>query len=238
MGLADYARAAAHFEASIEIARKADLQWHMGPTLLGLDHLKACAGKYDDALAGMTKTLRWLESLKQIRYQLIAYDLIGHLLLDRGEPREAAAWCERGLELARSARITFWCQRIEAHLAIARLRQGRLDVGPALERAAQYCRQNSEGFQLARCLEGLAELAAARGEAEACLGYAGELLSLVEAPGLKELAAVARRWRGAALLAQNRVAEGRQELMLAAQVADQLGRARLAADARAALRSR
>jgi tetratricopeptide (TPR) repeat protein len=237
MGLADYAGAAAHFEASLEIARNADLQWHMGPTLLGLDHLRACAGSYDDAFAGMTKTLRWLESLKQIRYQLIAYDLIGHLLLDRGESREAAAWCERGLELARSARITFWCPRIEAHLAIARLRIGARDVGPALERAALYCREHAEGFQLARCLEGLAELAAARGESGACLACADELLSLVEPPGLKELAAVARRWRGAALLAQGRIEEARAELMRAARVADQIGRARLAADARAALGS-
>jgi tetratricopeptide (TPR) repeat protein len=235
MGLADYSRARAYFEASIEIARKADLQWHMGPTLLGLDHLCACAGRYDEALAGMTKTLRWLQGLKQIRYQLIAYDLIGHLLLDRGEPREAASWCERGLELARSARITFWCHRIEAHLAIARLRLGALDVGPALERAAQYCRENSEGFQLARCLEGLAELAAARGEAAACLAHAEELLRLVEAPGLRELAAVARRWRGAALLAQDRIAEGRGELAQAARVAEEIGRPRLSAEARAAL---
>jgi tetratricopeptide (TPR) repeat protein len=230
MGLADYARAQAHFEASIEIARKADLQWHMGPTLLGLDHLRACAGRYDEAFAGMTKTLRWLQGLKQIRYQLIAYDLIGHLLLDRGEPGEAASWCERGLELARGARITFWCPRIEAHLAVARLRQGHLDVGPALERAADYCRQNSEGFQLARCLEGQAELALARGDAAASIAHAEELLRLVEAPGLRELAARALRWRGAALLARGQLAAGRDDLQRAARLAEEIGHQRLAAD--------
>jgi tetratricopeptide (TPR) repeat protein len=236
MGLADYPRARSHFEASLEIARKADLQWHMGPTLLGLDHLRACAGHYDEALAGMTQTLRWLESLKQVRYQLIAYDLVGHLLLDSGAPREAADWCRRGLELARSARITFWCPRIEANLAIARLRLGELEVGAELERAADYCRQNAEGFQLARCLSGLAELALARGDAAACLVHAAELLSLVEAPGLKELAAEARRWRGEALLAQGRRDEGSEELRQAVRAADEIGRARLAGEARAALR--
>ena len=198
MGLADYPRARAHFEASLEIARKADLQWHMGPTLLGLDHLRACAGEYAEALAGMTKTLRWLESVKQIRYQLIAYDLVSHLLLDSGAARDAAAWCRRGLELARSARITFWCPRLEANLAIARLRLGELDVGPELERAADYCRQNAEGFQLARCLAGLAELALARGDAAACLDHAAELLALVEPAGMQEFAAEARRWRARA----------------------------------------
>jgi tetratricopeptide (TPR) repeat protein len=232
MGLADYSRARAHFEASLEIARKADLQWHMGPTLLGLDHLRACAGQYDEALAGMTKTLRWLESVKQIRYQLIAYDLVSHLLLDSGAAHDAAAWCRRGLDLARSARITFWCPRIEANLAIARLRLGELEVGTELERAADYCRKNAESHQLARCLAGLAELALARGDAAASLAHADELLSLVEAPGLAELAAEARRWRGEALLAQGRREEGSEDLRRAAHAADKIGRQRLAADAR------
>ena len=235
MGLADYAGARRHFEASLEIARQADLQWHMGPTLFGLDHLSACAGRYDEALAGMMKTLRWLESVKQPRYQLIGYDFIGHLLLEAGRPGEAAEHCRRGLELAQSARITFWCARIEANLAIARLRLGELDVGAALERAAGYCRENREGHQLARCLEGLAELALARGDAAASCAHAGELLALVEAPGLRELEARARRWRGAALLALGRRDEGRQDLRYAAGAADELGRPRLAADARAAL---
>ncbi|TAK81690.1 MAG: tetratricopeptide repeat protein [Betaproteobacteria bacterium] len=198
MGLADYARAEASFEAALEIARKADLQWHMGPTLLGLDHVRACTGKTEEALAGMTKTLRWLESLKQARYQLIAYDLLSHLLLELGRNREAAEQCERGLALSSANRVTFWRSRLEANLAIARLRLGELDVGPSLERAAAYCRQNREGFQLARCLEGLAELALARGDAAGCRAHAEELLALVEPAGLSELADHARRWRESA----------------------------------------
>ena len=224
MGLADYARAQANYEASLEIARKADLQWHMGPTLLGLDHVRACTGRYDEALSGMTKTLRWLESLKQSRYQLIAYDLLAHLLIELGRNREAVEQCERALALGRDKRITFWRPCIEANLAIARLRLGQLDVGPALERAAAYCRQNSEGFQLARCLEGLAELALARGDAAACLAHAGELLSLVEPAGLRELAAQARRWRGEALLAQGQLAAAEEELRCAAAALDEIGR--------------
>jgi tetratricopeptide (TPR) repeat protein len=112
---------------------------------------------------------------------------------------------------------------------------GELEVGTELERAADYCRQNAEGFQLARCLAGLAELALARGDAAACLAHADELLSLVEPPGLAELAAEARRWRGEALLAQGRREEGSEELRRAASAADEIGRPRLAADARAAL---
>jgi tetratricopeptide (TPR) repeat protein len=201
MGLADYAKAQANLEASIAIARKADLQWHMGPTLLGLDHVRGCTGRPDQALEGMLKTLQWLESLKQIRYQLIAYELIGYLLLSVGRNAEAADYSERGLALAAEKRIRFWVPRIAANRAIARLRLGERDVGPALEAAAHDCRKNGERKQLARCLEALAECALVLGDARAALGYADELLSLVEAPALKELAARARRWRGEALLA-------------------------------------
>ena len=195
MGIADYPRAQANYEAALEIARKADLQWHLGPTLLGLDHVRGCTGRHEEALAGMTKTLRWLESLKQVRYQLIAYDLLSYLLLEMGREREAAEHCERALALGGEKRITFWRPRLEANLAIARLRLGQLDVGPALEQAAAYCMQNSEGFQLARCLQGLAELALARGDAAACRAHADELLSLVEPAGMREFAEHARRFK-------------------------------------------
>ncbi len=43
MGFGDYARARANFESALEIAQRADLQWHMGPTRLGLDCVRACA---------------------------------------------------------------------------------------------------------------------------------------------------------------------------------------------------
>lgn len=235
MGLADYGRAEASFQAALDIARKADLQWHQGPTLLGMDHVRACTGKYEEALGGMTSTLRWLQSVKHIRYQLIAHDLLSLLLIELDRCAEAAEQCERGLALAREKRITFWRPRIEANLAIARVRLGHLDVGPALERAAAFCRENSEGHQLARCLEGLAELALARGDAGTCLAHANGLLHLVEPAGLRELAAQARRWRGEALLAQKQFTAAEEELCRAAAVADEVGRVRLAQDVRRAL---
>jgi tetratricopeptide (TPR) repeat protein/transcriptional regulator with XRE-family HTH domain len=235
MGLADYARAESSFQAALAIARQADLQWHLGPTLLGLDHVRACTGQYGEAWAGMTKTRRWLEGVKQARYQLIACDLMAHLLLDLGLDRQAAEQCERGLALATRERITFWRPRIEANLAIARLRMGALDVGPALERALGECSANSESTQMTRCLEGLAELALARGDAAGCLAHAEELLSLVEPAGLRELAAHALRWRGEALLALGEPAVALDDLVLAAGVAEEIGRPRLAADAHGAL---
>jgi tetratricopeptide (TPR) repeat protein/transcriptional regulator with XRE-family HTH domain len=235
MGLADYPRAEASFEASLAIARSADLQWHMGPTLLGLDHVRACTGRYGEAFDGMMKTLRWLEGVKQTRYQLIAYDLLAHLLIDLGFNQQAVEQCERGLALAQRERIPFWRPRMAANLAIARLRMGDLDVGPALEGALEECRRHSELTQLARCLEGLAQLALARGDPEGCLAFADELLSLVEPAGLRELAALARRWRGEAMLARGNHEGALEDLGRALGQAQEIGRPRLAAEVHGAL---
>ncbi len=228
MGLADYVRAEANFEAALDIARRADLQWHLGPTLLGLDHLHGCLGRSAEALDGMTRTLRWLESLKQVRYQIMAHDLLGHLLLELGRQAEAAAHFERGLALGETTRIMFWRPRLQANLAIARLRLGDLESDAALENAAAHCRQNSEGFQLARCLEGLAELWLARGDAPRSLAHAEELIGLVEQAGLRELALQARRWRGAALLRMGQVKDGEEALRRVIAEADAMGRAVIA----------
>jgi len=235
MGLADYAKASATFAAALDIAQRADLQWHMGPTLLGIDHVRACTGRYGEAWTGMTKTLRWLESLRQTRYQLIAYDLMGLLLIDVGLHEKAVDLSQRALALARAANITFWRPRIEANLAIASIRLGRLDVGPLLESALRHARENCEGTQLVRCLEGLAELALVRADAAGCLSFADELLGIAQASGHRELAAHARRWRGQALALAGERAAAAAELALAAATADELGRVRLAIDAARAL---
>jgi tetratricopeptide (TPR) repeat protein/transcriptional regulator with XRE-family HTH domain len=235
MGLSDYPRAAAHYESALEIARAADLQWHMGPTLLGLDHVRACTGRYGEAWAGMVQTLRWLEGLKQIRYQLMAYDLLGYLLLDLGLNEQAVAYLDRGVALAREADIMFWRPRIEANLAIAQVRLGRRDVGAALQSALDESRQNSERYLMTRCLEGLAELSLACGDSGGCRTFADELLSLAETNGLTEIAAHARRWRGEALLTEKAHAAAAEELLRVARVAAEIGRPRLAWDAHAAL---
>jgi tetratricopeptide (TPR) repeat protein len=231
MGLGNYGKAETMFRAALDIAQRADLQWHMGPTLLGLDHVRACTGRYGQAWAGMTKTLRWLESTRQTRYQLIAMDLMGHLLLDLGLHERAVELSERALTLTREARITFWRPRIEANLAIASIRLGRLDVGPLLEEAMHRTRENREGTQLARCLGGLAELALARGDADACLRFSDELLSLAHRGGLRELEARALRWRGEALAAKGDPQAAKHMLSMAAATAEELGRVRLSLDA-------
>ena len=234
-GIGNYPRATANFEAALEIARAADLQWHLGPTLLGLDHVRACTGRYGEAWAGMQKTLRWLESLKQVRYQLIAHDFIGHLLLDLGLNERALEHLQRGRALGRDTGIMFWRAAIDAHLAVARSRLGQKDAAPALAAALEQTRRSSERYLMIWCLDGLAEIALAAGDTSRCRAYADELLALAGQNGLREIEAHARRWRGEALLAEKAHVQAQAELSRAAALAEEIGRVRLQMDAQTAL---
>jgi len=86
-----------------------------------------------------------------------------------------------------------------------------------------------------RCLEGLAEIALAAGDAGRCRAYADELLAVAGKSGLREQEADARRWRGEALFSQKAYAEAQAELSRAAALAEEIGRVRLQMDAEAAL---
>ncbi|MGA8031433.1 MAG: AAA family ATPase [Casimicrobiaceae bacterium] len=234
-GLGDYPRATANFEAALDIARAADLQWHLGPTLLGLDHARACTGRYGEAWTGMRATLHWLESLKQVRYQFIAYDFIGHLLLDLGLNEQAVEQMECGRALGHDTGIMFWRATIDTHLAVARSRLGQRDAAPALQAVLEQTRRTSERYMMVRCLDGLAEIALAAGDTRRCRAYGDELLMIAEPNGLRELEASARRWRGEAWLAEKNYAEAQSELSRAAALADDVGRVRLRMDTQAAL---
>ena len=232
-GLGDYPRALASLEAALGIARSADLQWHMGPTLLGVDHVRACTGHYGEAWSGMQSTLLWLESLKQPRYQLIAHDFIGHLLLDLGLNEMALEQLERGMALGRETGIMFWRGTIEAHVAVARSRLRQADIGAAataLQATLERTRRAAERYLMVRCLDGLAEIALRAGDARRCGEYGHELLEIAAANGLREQEAVARRWRGEALLAQKAYPEAQEELSRAASAAEGIGRVRLQMD--------
>jgi len=234
-GLGDYPRATANFEAALDIARSADLQWHFGPTLLGLDHARACTGHYGEAWAGLQKTLHWLESLRQVRYQFIAYDFIGHLLLDLGLNEQAVEQLERGLALGSDTGILYWRAAIDTHLAVARSRLGQKATAPALQATLEQTRCTSERYMMVHCLDGLAEIALAAGDANRCRTYADELLAIAEPNGLRELEAVARRWRGEALFLEKDYVAAQADLSRAAVLADDIGRVRLRMDTQAAL---
>jgi hypothetical protein len=88
---------------------------------------------------------------------------------------------------------------------------------------------------MVRCIDGLAEIALAAGDASRCRAYGDELLAIAQQNGLRELEAAARRWRGEALFAEKVYVEAHAELSRAAALAGHIGRVRLQMDAEAAL---
>ena len=159
MGLADFPRALAHFDAALAIASAADLQWHLGPTLIGRAFARAALGRYGEAWADLNEALPRLETLKLVRYQIMAHDALGSLLLDLNLTQRAQQHFERGLKLAGDAGIHYWQPRLYANLALAQLRQGADCDRLALLAALQVTRDRSEVWLMLRCLEALGELA-------------------------------------------------------------------------------
>ena len=234
VGLADYARAEAAFESALAFAQQGGLQWHLSPTLLGLDHVRACLGRYGQAWTGMSRTLQGLRSAGHLRYEMIACDLMGGLLIDVGLPGRAVELLAGAQRLAVEKDLRFWRPRIAATLAIARARTGELDV-TAVAAALQDARDSGEAMHAARCMEALTEVALRRGDARACLDYADSLLRAAELGGLPELSASARHWRGQAFTVLGQQRKAVDELLLAQREAGRLGRVRLMLDTARAL---
>jgi tetratricopeptide (TPR) repeat protein len=235
MGLADYPRALSQCDAALEIARAADLQWHLGPTLIGRAHARAALGRFGEAWADLSEALPRLETLRLVRYQMMAHDAMGCLLLDLDLNGEAAAHFERGLRLASDANIRYWLPRLQANLAIAQLRSGLGIDKAALLAASQYSQQHSEAWLTLRCMEALAESALADGDAQGCLTHTDELLALASRGDMRELAGQAHRLRGLAWLAAGDRESAQEELMLALTLAEQIGRLRLSWECHRAL---
>lgn len=235
MGLADYPRALSQFDAALAIARDADLQWHLGPTLIGRAYIHLALGKSGQAWADLNEALPRLETLALVRYQAMAHDALGCLFLDLGLPEPALRHFERGLCLTRNAGIMYWRARLQANLAIARLRLGHPVDGAALLAALQGAQDHNEAWLALRCLEALAESALAKGDADACNDHVDQLLALASRGDMQEMIGQAHYLRGLARLAVAAYELAHSELMLALTLAEQIGKVRLAWDCQRAL---
>jgi tetratricopeptide (TPR) repeat protein/transcriptional regulator with XRE-family HTH domain len=235
IGLGNYARALVNFEAALEMARRADLEWHIPPTRIGLAWVRGAQGDYSGAVSEMRDIIRSLERSKLPRYQLMAYELLSCLLLELGLNRQALATSQLGLALHDTTGITFWRVRSEATNAIARMRLGDLEVRFALNTTLSWARENDERSQMVRCLDGLAEVALRRGDVDECRAAADEMLTLAGDAKMQELAARGLLWRGEALAALSQRDAAIEQLALAAAAAEEIGRVRIARDATGSL---
>ena len=235
MGLADYGRALKHFDEALAIIRAADLQWHLGPTLIGRAHVMIALDRWAEAAADLREALPRLETLGLVRYQMMAHDALGCLSLDQGEHADALRHFECGLRLAHDAGIRYWVARLLAKQAIGRLRCGLLVDCAGLEAALAEAQDHREGWLSVGCLEALAELALERGDALSARQHAENLLALARAGSLRELQVRAGRQLGLAWLALASCDTADAVLREALALAQQIGHARLALECHAAL---
>lgn len=235
MGLGDYARTIANCEASLAIAEAADLEWHVGPILIARDFARACLGDYRAAWASLQDTLARLETLKLVRYQIMAHNMLGHMLLDLGRSADAVEQLQRGLRIANDAKIVYWTALLRANLAIAHARLGHPESSGALEQSLAQTQVQREGWMEMRTLEALAELCLAQGQAQRCAGHAERLAALAAQGELREWATKAQRWRGEAAIESKAWDCAQHALQASLDTARQIGHVRLQWDAHRAL---
>jgi tetratricopeptide (TPR) repeat protein/transcriptional regulator with XRE-family HTH domain len=234
-GVGQYQPALASFNEALAISRAAHLDWHVGFVLVGRGHARGRAGDYAGGIADLTEALAIRLSEGTARYQIMALDQLGDLVAELGERERALQLREQALRLAEEVGSTFWLPRQQANLAMARLACGDLGVGRLLEAALARARHCEQGFHATRCLEGLAALEIARGAYARAIGSAEQLLELARAGGMAEHIAIARFWRGRALLGDRQRAAAAADLLQAAAAAREIGRPYLLAEAHHAL---
>ena len=146
-GLGDYARAQANFEAALEIARAADLQWHLGPDTA---RPGPCARLHRPIRASLGRHAKNVALARRA----------SSMCATSSSPTTFWAICcststctsrpcrhmQRGLALGSDTGIMFWRESIEANLAIARARLGQRGLAPALEQAREQSLRRCESL--------------------------------------------------------------------------------------------
>jgi tetratricopeptide (TPR) repeat protein len=232
-GLSDYQRAQAAGELSLAISQEAHLDWNSWSTMCFLGLASGCLGEYRRGLALLQEGAEQLKAAGLVRFLTMAYGLLGYLYQDLNLHTEALAAHTLGLETGLNANVGFWLPRLCADVAIDRLRLGDLEVVRDLEEALSIAEEGNQQMHSVRCLEGLAEACVARGEGERALDYTDQLLALATAGRMREMAAQAHHWRGAALIQLGQYAEAEAVLGLAAALAQECERIRLQWDVHA-----
>jgi tetratricopeptide (TPR) repeat protein/transcriptional regulator with XRE-family HTH domain len=227
-GLADYPRALLQFDSALAIARAADLQWHLGPTLIGRANVQVALGEYGKAWADLNEALPRLESLGLVRYQIMANDALGCLFLDLNLVERALLYFEHGLQLAHIAGIQYWLPRLQANQVIAQLRLDCPVDQRELQKALHDAQTHGEVWMALPCLHALAEVALADGDTPLCISFADRLLELASRNDMKAMAGHAYRLRGAAQLAVKDYGAAQKEFTVALALAGQIAQVRLA----------
>jgi transcriptional regulator with XRE-family HTH domain/tetratricopeptide (TPR) repeat protein len=235
MGAGDPPFARRAFLESIEIADRAGLDWHSCPALIGIAYAEIGQGAYVEALDHLEQVQAIIARIGAPRFQAMQLDALGDLLRDIELTREAVAAHERALTRSRESEANFWLPRVLANVAIDNLCLGDRSVAPILGEALEIAERGAMHAHTGRCLEGLAELALARGDALECITVAQRLEQAAESGGLRVWMARARLLTGLGLARQELPAQAMGPLGSALALARELGQSRIQLECHRAL---
>jgi tetratricopeptide (TPR) repeat protein len=234
MGVADYALASDHAERGLAVAQAAQQEWHLSPLRILQADAWRCADNVPSALELLSTELARIEPLGQVRFCIIALDVLGRLHLEQGRPDAAQQCFMRALRMGVDRHVHFWRTQIEAGLALARLEQGEPLDREDLARSGETALAHSEGCAHARCLQVLAEGALRAGQFATARDDAGQLLARATRCGLRELSAHACWQLGRGWMDES-PQRARRHLMQARDEAEKIRRPWLARQVREAL---
>jgi DNA-binding SARP family transcriptional activator len=235
VAIGDYRRAIEFATRSLEISEASSLGWHTVSTLISLGLAQGCTGAYEIGLSNVLRADAIAEELKLARFRAMGLDVLGYLYLDLNLFERAIETFILGLDISLRAGRNFWQSRLQADLAITRLRAGQPDVRGELDAALALAQSGGAYFHAVRCLEGLAELALAQGQPDEAIKQANALFTLAERGGQRENMARAHYWRGEALRMKGNLAQAEAALREALARVERIQRPRLVRDIHHAL---
>ncbi len=234
-GVADYQRAEQILKEGLEISRAAHLEWHFVIALAHLALNHAGKGDFQQAITFINQSIDLTEAIGAKRLQSTYTWARGFLWLELNLLERAEADLTQAIALARQTHAGDWLPRLQADFAISQLRLGHLEVEHELQVSVAHALRHRMEIHATRCLEALAEVALAKGEAHQALAYTGQLWELAERHDLREIMARALHWRGMALLTLEQFETAAATLQQALEIAEGYGRIRLVWQLHAAL---
>lgn len=235
LGIGDYEQALNYTSQSLEISQTAHLEWHNTATLNGRGLIAAAFGDYGRGIEMLRECRQLAEGIGARRFLTATLDTLGTLYQELNLWEEAEKLHQQGIEIAIASGAMFWLPRLEANYATDQLRQGNLEVGISLKRAAQTAADWGQLKHRVRCLEGLAEWALLSGNPSLALEYANELLEFAESHGMREMEAQGYRWSCEAYMALGKFREAELAGQEALTLGNAIGRVRLLWDVHAAM---
>jgi class 3 adenylate cyclase/tetratricopeptide (TPR) repeat protein len=234
-GMAEYEHVRKYANESLVISQEAHLHWHAVTALLTLGSNFIGMEDFQQGIDYLVLAIDQAKNIGALRLVSIGLDMLGNYYQALNLFNHAEMVHSEALEIERKIGSNFFLPRIQADLAIDRLRLGDLGIGPDLVEALEEAQTRDQLSHAVRCLEGLAELSHFQGDHEAAYRWATELLQIAQPGELRGVVTNAYVWQGKSKLAAGSPEAAEGVLRKAKNLAEMIGAPRLRWDVHEAL---